>query len=51
MLYDVRSETVLNDRVSTTLWELRLLREDDRWKVSESLIDQQWEGVTQCTDA
>jgi hypothetical protein len=48
IVYDVASGRILNDAVSTTLWELRLLKAEGQWRVSESLIAEQWEGAVEC---
>lgn len=42
---------VVNDHVVTLMSRVTLVLEDDRWKVSETTVEQQWEGVTGCAAA
>jgi hypothetical protein len=39
---------VVNDLVSTVLFEGHMVVEDGRWKLSSLLVDQEWEGVAGC---
>ncbi|MGI8709698.1 MAG: hypothetical protein ACR2LA_01700 [Acidimicrobiales bacterium] len=39
---------VVNDLVSTFLFEGHMVVEDGRWKLSSLLVDEEWEGVAGC---
>jgi hypothetical protein len=39
---------VLNASIATKLFETRLVREGDAWKVAENALLQRWEGVAGC---
>lgn len=47
VLYDVASGRTLNDAVATREWTLTLTR-DQSWRVSESVIETQVDGVSGC---
>lgn len=42
---------VVNDHLVTLLSRVTLVLEDNRWKVSDTTVEQQWEGVAGCAGA
>lgn len=48
LVVDLRTGEVLNDTISTTLIRADLLRQDGRWLVATTAVEQRWEGVAGC---
>lgn len=42
---------VVDDHALTLLFRVTLVQADNRWKVSETTVEQQWEGVAGCAAA
>lgn len=47
-LVEQGSEAVLNSEVETTQYLMTLKLEGDQWKVADVLLEQQWEGQSEC---
>jgi hypothetical protein len=48
LIIRVDTGKVVNDEVVTSLLSATLVLEDGRWKVSEAIVEQEWEGVAGC---
>lgn len=42
---------VVDDHVETLLFQVTLVLEEDRWRVSDTTVEQRWEGVAGCAAA
>jgi len=51
LVVDVETGEVVNDEVVTRLGTGTLVREDGRWKVATTAVEQTWEGVAGCAVA